>query len=139
MNRKHDHAFPITRKALLLGCASAAVSASLVYPATGSNKAAPMSADAALAKLKTGNDTFVRYMSQTRQQTIPVRAALVKGQAPFASLLSCADSRTTPEIIFNQGLGDLFVVRVAGNVATSTEKASRARRTACGIPTSVCA
>jgi carbonic anhydrase len=83
-----------------------------------------MSADAALAKLKAGNDTFVRVMSQTRQQTIAERKALAQGQQPFASILACADSRTTPEIIFNQGLGDIFVVRVAGNVATTTEIAS---------------
>jgi carbonic anhydrase len=59
-----------------------------------------------------------------RMQTIAERAALGSGQAPFATILTCADSRTTPEIIFNQGLGDIFVVRVAGNVATATERAS---------------
>ncbi|MGE0226604.1 MAG: carbonic anhydrase [Acetobacteraceae bacterium] len=44
------------------------------------------------------------------------RAALSKGQWPFAAILSCADSRVTPELIFDQGPGDLFIVRVAGNV-----------------------
>ena len=77
----------------------------------------------ALEKLIHGNGDFARTMAR-RTQTIEERAALGAGQAPFASILSCADSRTSPEIVFNQGLGDIFVVRVAGNVATATERAS---------------
>ena len=46
------------------------------------------------------------------------REALVQGQAPFAVILSCADSRVPVELLFDQGLGDLFVIRVAGNIAT---------------------
>src|SRR5262249_38669819 len=48
------------------------------------------------------------------------RTALAKGQQPFASIMGCADSRVPPEVVFDQGLGDLFVVRVAGNVADDT-------------------
>ena len=63
-------------------------------------------------------------MSSTRAQTIDERAALGAGQEPWASILACADSRVTPEIVFNVGLGDIFVSRVAGNVADPTETAS---------------
>jgi len=63
-------------------------------------------------------------MAGTRAQTIAERAALGAGQAPWASILTCADSRLAPEIIFNAGLGDIFVARVAGNVADPAETAS---------------
>ncbi|GJM42911.1 MAG: carbonic anhydrase [Ardenticatenaceae bacterium] len=71
----------------------------------------------ALRRLQDGNGRFLaetqnRHVSQTQ------REALTTGQAPFAVILSCADSRVPPEIIFDQGLGDLFVIRVAGNVIT---------------------
>ncbi len=124
MSPEHDSSFSLTRRAFVVGAAALALP--LVSPnrSGAANETAPMSPDAALAKLKAGNAVFVTNVSQTRSQTIAERAALGAGQAPFASLLSCADSRTAPEIIFNQGLGDLFVVRVAGNVATATETAS---------------
>lgn len=80
--------------------------------------------EAALARLTSGNRTFVKKMTATRKQTIEERAALGAGQAPWASILTCADSRVVPEIIFNVGLGDIFVSRVAGNVADPTETAT---------------
>lgn len=112
-----------TRRGFVLGAATLAA-ATLPRRTVAANQSSPMTPAAALDKLKAGNQSFVSAMTTTRQQTIAERATLGAGQAPFASLLSCADSRTTPEIIFNQGLGDLFVVRVAGNVATATETAS---------------
>lgn len=99
-----------------------AVAAALVMVAgiDGRIVAAPSAAMASLAKLKAGNARFVA----SPQDALPVdagkRAALAKGQTPFATLLSCADSRVPPEIVFHTGLGDLFVVRAAGNV---TDKA----------------
>lgn len=51
-------------------------------------------------------------------------AEVAQGQKPFAAILSCADSRVPPELIFDQGLGDLFVVRVAGNVVKNTQVGS---------------
>jgi len=111
-----------SRRLFLAGSAAlAAAGLPFARQAQASNAHAPMSPDAALAKLKAGNAVFARDMTQTRVQTVAERAALGAGQTPFASILSCADSRTAPEIVFNQGLGDLFVVRVAGNVATATE------------------
>jgi carbonic anhydrase len=85
---------------------------------------AGVSADVALARLMNGNHVFVEAMAGTRAQTIAERAALGAGQAPWASILTCADSRLAPEIIFNAGLGDIFVARVAGNVADPAETAS---------------
>jgi len=121
----HNRSFSLTRRAFI-GGAAVVVALPIANPtrSIAANASAAMTPDDALGKLKQGNATFVAHMTQTRSQTIEERAALGAGQAPFASVLSCADSRTTPEIIFNQGLGDIFVVRVAGNVATVTETAS---------------
>jgi carbonic anhydrase len=74
-----------------------------------------------IAELKTGNAHHVRHQYQHPHETLTRQWELVAGQHPHAEILSCADSRVPPEIIFDQGLGDLFVVRVAGNVATDTE------------------
>lgn len=75
------------------------------------------SAMEALGRLREGNRRFVRDVR--RWSTLPTRTRrgeLVGGQEPFAVVLGCADSRVPAEIVFDQGLGDLFVVRVAGNV-----------------------
>ena len=84
----------------------------------------PVNADLVLAELKAGNAHHMHHQYQHPHQTVSRQRALVAGQHPHAEILSCADSRVPPEIIFDQGLGDLFVVRVAGNVATDTEIAS---------------
>ena len=76
-----------------------------------------ISAKEALQQLKLGNGRFLAEI-HTQNNSQSRRAALASGQAPFAVILSCADSRVPPEIIFDQGLGDLFVIRVAGNVIT---------------------
>lgn len=70
----------------------------------------------ALARLKAGNERFAEGKLEHPRQTEKQREALVGGQRPFAIVLACADSRTPPEVLFDQGLGDLFVLRVAGNV-----------------------
>jgi carbonic anhydrase len=74
------------------------------------------SADEALARLIAGNERFLR--GQTHWVEVPHEtvADLAKGQRPFATILGCSDSRVPPEWIFDAGLGELFVVRVAGNV-----------------------
>jgi carbonic anhydrase len=74
-------------------------------------------ADDALARLREGNKRFVRNVRSldiALGQT--ARNALVAGQRPFAIILSCSDSRVPAELVFDQGLGDLFVIRVAGNI-----------------------
>jgi len=76
----------------------------------------------ALERLREGNRRFVSsvrsleaFVSQTR------RGELVAGQKPFAVVLGCSDSRVPVEIVFDQGLGDLFVIRVAGNIVASSQ------------------
>lgn len=71
---------------------------------------------AAVSRLKAGNTRFVSHPEEALPITTVQRNALVKGQSPFASVLSCADSRVPPEIVFHAGLGELFVVRAAGHV-----------------------
>ena len=70
----------------------------------------------AVERLMAGNARYVNSKGIHPDQTIERRLELIAGQHPFAVILGCADSRVPPEIIFDQGLGDLFVVRVAGNV-----------------------
>lgn len=79
----------------------------------------------ALARLRDGNARFVAnvrssdaFVSHTR------RAELSAGQQPFAIILGCSDSRVPAEIVFDQGLGDLFVIRVAGNIVAPSQVGS---------------
>ncbi len=83
-----------------------------------------MNSEAALAQLKEGNQRFVEGDNNYPRRDHDRRAASTEGQAPFAIVLSCADSRVMPEAAFDQGIGDLFVVRVAGNVANTSSIAS---------------
>ena len=76
----------------------------------------PKDAALALARLKTGNRRFVSGKLRTRHEAASWRAHLKKGQHPFATILACSDSRVPPELVFDQGFGDLFVIRVAGNI-----------------------
>ena len=75
----------------------------------------PSAADA-LGRLIAGNERFLRGESRCAGLTRATLADLAKGQRPFATILGCSDSRVPPEWIFDAGLGELFVVRVAGNV-----------------------
>lgn len=72
--------------------------------------------DEALAKLKAGNERFVNDKSELINVTSERRNELLEGQSPYAVILSCSDSRVTPTTIFDAGLGEIFDVRVAGNV-----------------------
>ena len=72
----------------------------------------------ALAQLMEGNQRFQRDANSHPHLHAKRRSELVGGQAPFAVILSCSDSRVPPELIFDQGLGGLFVVRLAGNTVT---------------------
>ncbi len=72
--------------------------------------------DEALQRLLEGNRRFVNAKMFHPNSSIEARNKLASGQAPFAAILGCADSRVPPELVFDHGLGDLFVVRVAGNI-----------------------
>jgi carbonic anhydrase len=77
----------------------------------------PSSPEAALRRLMAGNARFAAGDAHRPRQSTKRRVAVAEGQKPFAAVLTCADSRVPPEIVFDQGIGDLFVVRVAGNTA----------------------
>lgn len=72
--------------------------------------------DVTLARLLEGNQRFAEGTPRHTHESLSWRHEIEEGQHPFATILGCADSRVAPELIFDQGLGDLFVVRVAGNV-----------------------
>jgi carbonic anhydrase len=78
-----------------------------------------LTADAALQKLLAGNQRFTQHNPLYPDQSQARLQEVAQGQYPFATILSCADSRVPTEIIFDQGVGDIFDVRVAGNIATS--------------------
>ena len=107
-----------SRRSLLLGGAALAT-----IPLVGRvARAQPVSAadtpDAALKLMTEGNERYVANQPRERDFSAG-RASRALGQAPFAAILSCADSRVAPELAFDQGPGDLFVVRVAGNFVTT--------------------
>ncbi|HBB33070.1 MAG TPA: carbonic anhydrase [Cyanobacteria bacterium UBA8803] len=79
-----------------------------------------VSPDAALKRLMEGNKRFIEGQGENPNQSRLRLQETAVAQYPFASILGCADSRVPAEIVFDQGLGDLFVVRVAGNVASQT-------------------
>ena len=79
-----------------------------------------MNSQEVLSRLKDGNERFVEDKLDGKLQCSSRRSALTAGQEPYAIILSCADSRVVPELCFDTGLGELFVVRVAGNVANTS-------------------
>jgi carbonic anhydrase len=89
----------------------------MVAPAAGSETTSSITPDQALSRLLAGNQRFVASKLNHPHQDLARRHDLAGSQHPFAVVLSCSDSRLPPEIVFDQGLGDLFVVRVAGNIA----------------------
>lgn len=95
----------------------AASGAALTAPA----EAAAPSPDDVLKSLLEGNKRFMAGTPSLLTRRRPEDfAALAEGQAPKAIIVACADSRVAPELVFDQGVGDLFVVRVAGNIITGT-------------------
>jgi carbonic anhydrase len=82
-----------------------------------SDPAAPsVPPDEALARLKAGNERFVASRESASKPVAARRTETAQSQHPFATIVGCADSRTAPEIVFDQSIGDLFVVRTAGNL-----------------------
>ena len=97
--------------------AAVALLAIAVRSVGAASPVASVSAAAALQMILDGNQRFIAGKMEHPNQTIERRDEIARGQHPFASVLACSDSRTAPEVLFDRGLGDLFVVRVAGNVA----------------------
>jgi carbonic anhydrase len=101
------------------------MAAAVTWTASSARATATATAAAeSLSRLKAGNAEFVSHPEAALPVDAARRAALAQGQTPFATVLSCADSRVPPEIVFHTGLGDLFVVRAAGNIADKAILAS---------------
>jgi carbonic anhydrase len=123
----HDGAHRSDRRTLLKLLAGIAAGAALLPAGRAHAKTerpsrpAPATPDEAIAALKAGNDRFVNHKPQVREteEIEEIWTSISEGQAPFASVLGCADSRLAPELIFDQFFGDIFVVREAGNIADS--------------------
>ena len=81
--------------------------------------ASSLSADEALERLREGNERFRAGKSRLRSMRPEELAKLAKGQEPFATIIGCSDSRVPPELIFDAVVGELFVIRIAGNVLSS--------------------
>lgn len=98
------------------------------HPAAATKHAAGpvpnISADEALRKLVAGNQRFISATQARPNQTIERRMEISTAQKPFAVIVSCSDSRVPPEVLFDLGLGDLFVIRTAGHVVTDVEVGS---------------
>jgi carbonic anhydrase len=92
---------------------------SLVMLGQASERQKNLTPEQALAQLLAGNKRYVSSQLKHPHQDLNRRHDLEKSQHPFACILSCSDSRVAPEIVFDEGLGDLFVVRVAGNIVDS--------------------
>lgn len=78
-----------------------------------------MSTQEEIQRLEAGNERFVQYKLDRKLQDRSRMDELVSGQSPYAIFLSCADHRVVPELAFDAGLGELFVVRIAGNMANN--------------------
>ncbi|MGA7626179.1 MAG: carbonic anhydrase [Candidatus Acidiferrales bacterium] len=84
------------------------------------NPKPPTCAAEALQALIAGNEKWATFTQCHPHEDAKRRTTVAKGQSPFAAILSCSDSRVPPELVFDQGVGDLFVARVAGNCAGGT-------------------
>jgi carbonic anhydrase len=78
-----------------------------------------LAADRALARLVAGNERFVRGQARFPTVQKEILAELAKGQQPYATIIGCSDSRVPPELVFDAGFGELFIVRIAGNVISA--------------------
>lgn len=117
----------MNRREFACRCAHVIGGVSLFTASTAGSVAAPLPArantnkalspDQALQKLLDGNRRFAGSMLKNPHHSMHWRTAVAEEQHPFAVILSCSDSRVPPEIIFDEGLGDLFVIRTAGHVA----------------------
>lgn len=117
--------FSSTRRIILIASLAIASIAPLPQAAeppvpapAAKTEAAGVTPDQALQRLVEGNKRYIKDSLSHPNQTAVRRTEVAKGQHPFAIILGCSDSRVAPELLFDQGIGDLFVVRVAGNIVT---------------------
>ena len=131
LNRVHSQHQPDTLRRTALrhlgcgACLALAAGAGWVPPAlAASSKKTDLTPDQALALLKEGNDKFVGDAAMRPAIGRERRLEIARGQAPFAVLVGCADSRVAPELLFGRGLGELFIVRNAGNTVDNAAQGS---------------
>ena len=114
------------RKVLTLGAAG--IAAALLGACGGSDAApglaAPESPDEALAVLQAGNSRYASFSASRPNQSRSRREEVASGQKPWAVVWGCIDSRVAPELLFDVGLGDLFIVRTAGQAIDATSLGS---------------
>lgn len=117
---EHGHAAPAKPKKAAAKAPAAHAAAEAhddTAPAAHHAPAGPgITPDEALARLLEGNRRYVSNKAFCPNESATARTRLATGQAPFAIILGCSDSRVPPEVVFDFGLGDLFVIRVAGNI-----------------------
>jgi carbonic anhydrase len=111
------------RRVLFTGAAAFSLQTLPSWAASDSPGPNAIPPDEALARLMDGNARYAANATRNKDFSVG-RAARAKAQYPIAAILGCADSRVAPELIFDQGLGDLFVVRVAGNFVNTDGLAS---------------
>ena len=110
--------YRFSRRDFLKASGLTAVSLALAAcaPAQAPTEGPVTNADEALQRLMEGNERYVANKSTDLNESQSRRAELAQGQNPFATVFSCVDSRVPPELVFDRGLGDLFVIRTAGHV-----------------------
>lgn len=127
MNGKNQSAYVSRRNVLKFS--AGAIGTGVLTAGLGSKLAFPdkavakenMTPEQALQALMKGNQRFVSEKIENPRRNMARLTEVAKSQKPFAAILGCADSRVPSEILFDQGFGDLFVCRIAGNVATPEE------------------
>ena len=119
--------YSVERRDFLHACCGAAglalgLGVPRAFAATG--KQTDLTPDQVLALLKEGNERFIADKPQTVEQDSQRRFEIARSQAPMAVLVGCSDSRVSPEILFGRGLGELFIIRNAGNTVDLTAQGS---------------
>jgi carbonic anhydrase len=109
----------ITQRGLIAGAAGIASAETGANEEYDDQPEPPTDAVAALARLTAGNLRFASGAVRHAHQAASWREHLKQSQQPFATILACSDSRVPPELVFDQGFGDLFVIRVAGNIVAT--------------------
>ncbi len=115
---------PLTGGSLVSAALPFDVSAEVNRAPAQERKEDELNSDGSYTELVRGNERFATGIAKGEHRDESRRLSLASGQKPFAVVLSCSDSRVPPELIFDQGLGDLYTIRVAGNVLGSAQVAS---------------
>src|SRR5579872_7335364 len=114
-------ALSVSRREFLVASAACALSGVAAQAEYEPSAAVPDNVRTALDELVAGNLRFAEGKTRHAHQSSQWRRQLIVSQKPTVTVLGCSDSRVPPELVFDQGLGDLFVIRVAGNVVAPSQ------------------